>query len=60
MNYIDYYAESLGNGRGILRCDVVVNGELVQELSGTVGSPAPMATVQQHERRVTLSPEEVS
>jgi hypothetical protein len=53
-SYIHYYAEGLGNGRGILRCDVVVDGVLVPELSGEVGSPAPIDTVRQHERTFVL------
>lgn len=53
-SYIHYYAESLGHGRGVLRCDVVVEGQLVNELSGVEGSPAPLETVRKHERKVVL------
>jgi len=56
-SYIHYYAEGLGNGRGILRCDVVVDGLLVRELSGERGSPAPFDTVRQHEQLVVLDDE---
>jgi hypothetical protein len=47
-----YYAESLGHGRAILRCDVVIDGEL--EDSHTVGSPAPVDTVRKQERTTPL------
>lgn len=53
-SFVDYYAESLGHGRGVMRRDVVIEGVLVPELSGLDGSPAPLATVQRHERRVAL------
>lgn len=49
---IVYYAEPLGHGRGIMRCDVVWQGELIS--SELDGSPAPLATVQAHERRVSI------
>lgn len=53
--YIDYYAEALGHGRAIMRCDIVDNnGDLVD--SHTVGSPAPIATVQAAARRTTIGP----
>lgn len=53
-SYIHDYAETLGHGRGIMRRDTVIDGQLVPELSGEVGSPAPLETVRRHERRVTL------
>lgn len=53
-SYIHRYAETLGNGRGIMRVDVVIDGKLVNELSGTEGSPAPLETVRKHEERVSL------
>lgn len=49
---VHYYAEPLGFGRGILRCDVVVDGELM--MSYPVGSPAPFAIVLAAERTVPL------
>jgi hypothetical protein len=54
-SYIVYYAERLPNGprgRGILYCDVVFDGELVD--SHEVGSPAPYATVKRAERKRML------
>jgi hypothetical protein len=45
---IRYYAESLGNGRAIMRVDVVRDGVLVD--SRTDGSPAPIETVRKCER----------
>lgn len=55
MSYINYYAEPLGHGRAIMRCDIVDdNGDLVD--SHTVGSPAPLVTVRAAERRTTIGP----
>ena len=51
-SYISYYAEALGHGRAILRCDVVIDGELVE--SHTVGSPAPIESVRAAERTANL------
>lgn len=51
---IVYYAEQLPGGRGQLYRDVVVHGELRSELSGPIGSPAPIDFVRHHERTVTL------
>lgn len=51
---IHEYAEPLGNGRAQMQRDVVVDGKLVPELSGPVGSPAPIETVRQYERKVTI------
>jgi len=48
-SYIHEYVEPLGNGRAIMQRDVVVDGKLVPELSGHIGSPAPIATVRKHE-----------
>lgn len=48
------YAERVKEGYSVLRRDVFVGGELVPELSGVQGSPAPTATVQEYERRVVL------
>jgi hypothetical protein len=53
-NFIEYYAEPLGNGRAIMRCDIVVEDKLL--LSYTVGSPAPETTVRQHEQKISLRP----
>lgn len=53
MSFIHYYADPLGHGRAIMRCDIVVDGAMVQ--SYTVGSPAPLDTVRRYERRVPLS-----
>lgn len=52
-SYIAYYAEPLGHGRAIMRCDLVVDGQLAD--SYTVGSPAPLETVRKHERRTPLN-----
>lgn len=51
---IVYYAEALGSGRAQLCRDVVVDGALVPELGGPVGSPAPAAVVAAHERTLTF------
>jgi hypothetical protein len=51
---IVYRVEPLPGGRGRLHRDVVVHGELRAELSGPIGSPAPIDVVRQHERTVTL------
>jgi hypothetical protein len=51
-NFIDYSAESLGNGRAVLRRDVVVHNTLVE--SYTVGSPAPIESVREAETRIDL------
>lgn len=53
-NFIHYYAESVTEGRSILRRDVVIDGEMVPELSHALGSPAPTEVVEQHERTVKL------
>ena len=47
-----YFAEPLGRGRAIMRCDTVIDGKLVS--SQTVGSPASMATVRAHERHYRI------
>lgn len=55
---IHYYSEPVGNvadGRAVLRRDVIVDDVLVPELSGILGSPAPVATVREHERTIDLS-----
>lgn len=46
---IIYYAEPVKAGYSILRRDVVIDGELVPELSHPVGSPAPTETVRRYE-----------
>lgn len=51
-SYIHRYAESLGHGRAIMRCDTVIDGVLVE--SHVEGSPAPLKTVQAHEEKVML------
>lgn len=51
-NFIHYYAEPVKAGYSILRCDIVLDGEIVQ--SFTVGSPAPTEVIKSHERRATL------
>jgi len=56
-SYIDEYVEPRPHGRAVLQRDVVIDGELVAELSGTVGSPAPVDTVRRHERFVDLDPQ---
>jgi len=53
-SYISYYAEPLPHGRAIMRCDIVVDGVLVQTYE--TGSPAPMASVKAAEDRVELRP----
>jgi hypothetical protein len=50
MLVITYYAEQVRPGYSIMRRDVVVDGSLVPELSGTDGSPAPTETVKRYER----------
>jgi hypothetical protein len=55
-NYISYYAEPVGkpsDGRAVLRCDIVVDGRLLQ--SYLVGTPAPAASVRAAEARYRLS-----
>lgn len=54
-SFIHHYAESLGNGRAIMRVDVVFDGKLVD--SHTEGSPAPMETVRQHESMYVMRDE---
>lgn len=54
-NLITYYAEPLPGGRAILCRDVVIDGDLVTELSGKVGSPAPAETVRAHELTLILT-----
>lgn len=51
-SYIRYYAESLGNGRAIMRVDTVVDGKLID--SHTSGSPAPIETVRRYEAKYQL------
>ena len=46
---IERVAEPLGGGRAQLMETVFVNGVKVLALSHKVGSPAPIATVRQHE-----------
>lgn len=53
---IVYRAELLSNARGQLYRDVYVHGELRDELSSPIGSPAPFDDVVLHERVVTLRP----
>jgi hypothetical protein len=53
-NVIHYYSDALPGGRAQLMRDVVVDGKIVPELSGPIGSPAPAATVREHERLITL------
>jgi hypothetical protein len=45
---IDYYTEPRAGGRAQLYRDVVVDGDLIPELSGPVGSVAPVDTVRTH------------
>jgi hypothetical protein len=47
---IDYYTEPRPGGRAQLFVDVVVDGELIPELSGSVGSVAPVDSVRPHVR----------
>lgn len=49
-----YWTESLPGNRGQLHRDVVVRGQLRSELSGPIGSPAPLDTVRTFEHTVTL------
>lgn len=51
-----YYADWLPGERAQLRCDVIVEGELV--LSYPVGSPAPLASVVRaaHEQSRVFAP----
>jgi hypothetical protein len=54
-SYIERRAVRVGParfGRAELRVDVVIDGELVE--SWVEGSPAPLAVVQEHERRSPL------
>lgn len=51
-SYIAYFVEPLGNGRAVMRVDIVVDGVLVD--SHLEGSPAPIETVRRYERKVTL------
>lgn len=51
---IVYWTESLPHGRGQAMRDVVVDGEIVAELSGPCGSPAPIDAVRATERTVIL------
>ena len=53
-SYIHRYPDPLPGGRAIMRVDVVIDGELVNELSHLEGSPAPFATVKAHEERIAL------
>lgn len=52
QSYISHYAEPLGNGRAIMRVDIVIDGQLVD--SHTEGSPAPIETVRRHESTTQL------
>jgi hypothetical protein len=45
-------SEALGDGRAVLRRDVVIEGEVIE--STTIGSPAPLGVVQQREADVDL------
>lgn len=47
-----YFAEPLAGGRGQLRCDVVIGGEVA--MSWPTGSPAPLTTVKGEERTLYL------
>ncbi|MCL2393053.1 MAG: hypothetical protein FWC87_00070 [Acidimicrobiaceae bacterium] len=51
MTQFHYFAESLGQGRAILRRDVVHHGRLVE--SHTIGSPAPIASVKAFAARMS-------
>lgn len=51
-SFVEYTAEPLAHGRAIMRCEVVIDGEVVQ--SYLTGSPAPAAVVREHERRYFL------
>lgn len=51
---IIYYVEPLPGGRGRLHRDVIVHGELRSELSGPIGSPAPIDDVRRFIHVVTL------
>ena len=54
-SYVHEYPEPMAHGRAIMQRDVVIDGRLVPELSGHVGSPAPWATVAAHEHKLVLS-----
>lgn len=51
---IVYWTEPLPGDRGQLYRDVVVDGKILTELSGKIGSPAPIAAVREFERTITL------
>jgi hypothetical protein len=53
-SYIAYEAEPLPGKRAQMIRTVVVDGEVVPEMTGPIGSPAPIATVRKYEYRVTL------
>jgi hypothetical protein len=53
-SFIAYEADPLPGGRAQMVRTVVVDGETVPELSGPIGSPAPIATVREHEYLVKL------
>lgn len=54
IDAVIYYSEQLPGERAQLIRDVVVNDEIVPELSGPVGSPAPQDAVQRACRRLAL------
>ena len=54
-NLIHYWAEPLPGKRGQLMRDVVVDSKIVAELSGPIGSPAPIETVRKFEKTITLT-----
>lgn len=49
-----YYAEPLPGKRAQMQVDVVIDGRLVPELSGKVGSPAPESTVRDAAERMSF------
>lgn len=52
---IIYFADPLPGDRAQPRRDVVIDGVIVPELSGTIGSPGPAVAVRAHERTVALA-----
>lgn len=51
-SFIRSYAEPLGDGRAVMRVDVIVDGAL--DHSYLDGSPAPIDTVRQYETTETI------
>lgn len=52
---IQYYAEPAKPGYSILRRDVVIDGEVIPELSHQLGSPAPTEIVEREARTTVLA-----